>query len=162
MPEANANELRAANDQFERSSMRNYEETPGWFTMPRSAYALALAITLLVFGPDAKAQSASLEGSWSGGGLVSFASGARERAQCRATYSRRSATSYTVRAVCATASARAAQTASLRYVGENRYRGSFYNSEYAVSGIIDVVVRGSVQNVRLTSSAGWATFRLSR
>jgi hypothetical protein len=111
---------------------------------------------------DAAAQSGRLEGSWSGGGPVSFGSGAREYARCRATYSRRSRERYTLRAVCATASARASQTAELRRIGENRYGGSFYNSEYDVSGSIVVVLRGSTQSVRLTSSSGWAALRLSR
>jgi hypothetical protein len=67
-----------------------------------------------------------------------------------------------MRAVCATPSARAEQTATVRQVGSNRFEGSFYNSEYNVSGTIHIVVRGSSQNVRLTSSSGWANFRLSR
>jgi hypothetical protein len=108
------------------------------------------------------AQSARLEGSWSGGGPVSFAAGGREYARCRATYNRRSGERYTLRAVCATPSARASQVAELRRIGENRYGGNFYNREYDVSGTIMVVVRGATQSVRLTSSSGWATLRLSR
>jgi hypothetical protein len=103
-----------------------------------------------------------LEGSWSGAGSVSFASGARERARCRAHYRRAGANSYTVSATCATASGRAAQTATLRRVGENRYAGSFYNSEYSISGVIQVVVRGASQTVRLISDSGSAILNLSR
>src|SRR4051812_11170288 len=68
-----------------------------------------------------KAASVGLEGSWSGGGVVSFATGARERASCRAHFRRAGASSYAVSATCATASVRAAQTATIRQVGENRY-----------------------------------------
>jgi hypothetical protein len=110
----------------------------------------------------AKQQTASLEGSWSGGGSVSFASGARERARCRAHYRRAGTNSYKVNATCATASGRAEQTATLRRVGENRYSGSFYNSEYAISGVIHVVVRGASQTVRLFSDSGSAIFNLTR
>ena len=110
----------------------------------------------------AKQPSPNLEGSWSGGGSVSFASGARERARCRAHYRRAGANGYTVNATCATASGRAEQTATLRRVGENRYTGSFYNSEYSISGVIHVVVRGASQTVRLFSDNGSAIFTLTR
>lgn len=129
---------------------------------------VALALTV-VFGAlslsgtgQAQQKPAGLEGSWSGSGSVSFASGAKEQARCRAHYRRRTNTSYTLTATCATASARASQTANLRKLAENRYRGSFYNSEYGISGTIQVVVRGGSQSVRLTSDSGWAVFRLSR
>jgi hypothetical protein len=108
------------------------------------------------------AQPANLEGSWSGGGVVSFASGATERARCRARYSRRSPTTYALTATCATASGRATQSARVRRVSGNSYQGSFYNSEYNLSGTIHVVVRGNSQNVHLSSGAGSASLHLSR
>ena len=43
-----------------------------------------------------EADQASLAGSWSGGGWVSFASGTKEKARCRASYSRVSSSSYSV------------------------------------------------------------------
>jgi hypothetical protein len=105
---------------------------------------------------------ATLEGSWSGGGSVSFASGSREQARCRAHYRRAGNNSYSVNATCATASGRAAQTATVRQVGENRYSGSFYNSEYSISGVMHVVVHGSRQTVRLISSSASAVLSMSR
>jgi len=39
---------------------------------------------------------------------------------------------------------------------------SFLNREYGVSGTILVRVWGNRQTVRLTSSSGWASLRLSR
>ena len=124
--------------------------------------ALMLAASLAGALPASAAQAAGLEGSWSGGGTVRFASGAEEQARCRAHYSRRSAAVYVLRATCATASGRAAQSATLQRVGDNRYSGTFYNSEYDISGRIYVILRGSSQTVRLTSSSGSASFRLSR
>ena len=130
------------------------------------AFVAAIALTGL---PDAgnaqttkKASVATLEGSWSGGGTVSFASGAKEQARCRARYSPAGRNSYTLNATCATASGRAAQTATVRRVGENKYSGSFYNSEYSISGVIHIVVRGASQTVRLISDSGSAFFNLSR
>jgi hypothetical protein len=136
----------------------------------RPALALVSAVALGVCAvlqsvtaqPAVKAQSADLSGSWSGGGVVSFASGSTERARCRAHYSRRSSNSYVLNATCATASGRATQSASLRSIGANRYQGSFYNSDYGVSGSISVVVRGNTQSVHLSSSAGSASLQLSR
>jgi hypothetical protein len=122
-------------------------------------FALVLAAPALdIVG----AQSASLDGSWSGGGSVTFASGEREAARCRVQYSRASQTSYFVTATCATASGRATQTATLRQVGANNYRGNFHNSEYWVSGTISVVVSGNRQTVRLNSEAGSASLELRR
>ena len=69
---------------------------------------------------------------------------------------------YTVNATCATASGRATQTATVRQVGDNRYSGSFYNSEYSISGVIHIVVRGASQSVRLISDSASATINLSR
>src|SRR5262249_4132778 len=73
----------------------------------------ALAISLVTAGAPSRAQAAGLEGSWSGGGTVRFASGAEEQARCRAHYSRRSNAVYVLRATCATASGKAAQSATL-------------------------------------------------
>jgi len=133
----------------------------------RFAYAFALAALVLIAsvpatGLPAKKPSVGLEGSWSGGGTVSFASGSTERARCRAHYSHAGSTSYTLNATCATASGRASQTASVRQVGENRYSGNFYNSEYGISGVISIVVHGRSQTVRLQSDSGSAVISLSR
>jgi hypothetical protein len=109
-----------------------------------------------------KMNVASLEGAWSGGGTISFASGGTEQARCRARFSRAGGHSYTVNATCATASGKAAQTATVRQVGNNRYSGRFYNSEYSISGVIDIVVRGSSQIVRLTGDSASAVLNLNR
>src|SRR5262249_15487815 len=132
--------------------------------------AIVLVAALMLSGvPNAgnaqgakKLSAASLEGSWSGGGTVSFASGAKEQARCRARYSRAGKDSYTVNATCATASGKAAQTARVHQVGKNRYSGSFYNSEYSISGVIHIVVSGATQTLRLVSDGGSGVLNLSR
>jgi len=50
----------------------------------------------------------------------------------------------------------------VRQVGGNSYQGSFFNSDYNVSGTIRVVVHGNSQSVKLTSAAGSASLQLSR
>lgn len=132
------------------------------YSMEAPAIVLSLLLVSLAFAGPSAAQSPNLAGTWRGGGSVSFASGQRERAQCRAQYRRSSGTSYTLRATCATASGRASQTATLRYVGGNSYQGNFYNREYDISGTISVSVGGNRQVVRLSSGSGSATFELRR
>ena len=137
--------------------------------------AFALVATFGVYGLSDPSQGQSstakaapvkeergLEGTWSGGGSVSFASGSREQARCRAHYSRASKNSYRVNATCATASGKAAQTATVHKIGENKYSGNFHNPDYDITGTISVIVNGNSQSVRLTSSSGWAHIRLSR
>ena len=138
---------------------------PAWMAArvaAAAAVALPLAVALPGLASAKPPAAAGIEGTWSGGGAVAFASGGRENARCRVRYARRSADTYTGNAVCATASARVAQTVTLRRVGENRYSGSFYNSEYDVSGSIYVVARGNSQTVTLRSASGSAWFKLHR
>jgi hypothetical protein len=112
--------------------------------------------------PAAAKEERGLEGTWSGGGSVAFATGSKEQARCRAHYSRASKNSYRLNATCATASGKAAQTATVHKIGENKYSGNFHNPDYDISGTISVIVTGNSQSVRLTSSSGWAHLRLSR
>ena len=122
-----------------------------------------VALAAAALSGHSAAQRAGLEGTWSGGGTVTFsASGARERARCRANFSRSSETTYMVRASCATPSGRVTQTAEVSRTAENRYRGSFYNPEYDASGTISIVVHGRSQTVRLTGDKGSALLNLSR
>ena len=127
--------------------------------MLKFAWASVIAVGIVGIAP---ALAADLQGSWSGGGQVSFASGGTENVKCRAQYSRRSNEDYVVRAVCATSSGRVEQTASLHKTADNRYRGTFYNSEYGISGTIQVSAGASSHHVRLTSDAGWASLTFSR
>ncbi|MFZ1103314.1 MAG: hypothetical protein WAN86_10810 [Hyphomicrobiaceae bacterium] len=123
---------------------------------------LAAPVLMAGLAAGGQAMAQSLEGSWSGGGSVAFATGQHERARCRAQYRRASATSYTVTATCATPSGRATQTATVSRIGGNTYRGQFHNSEYDISGTIYVTVGGNRQSVRLTSPSGSASLELRR
>jgi hypothetical protein len=132
-----------------------------------SARALALAVagvvTLVAPTMLTAAEPADIAGSWSGGGSVSFPSGSRETARCRATYAKIGTSSYTVNATCATASGKVAQRASVKRVGSsNSYSGSFYNADYNMRGTIQISVQGNSQNVTLSSETATASLRLSR
>ncbi len=123
--------------------------------------ALAALPVLAAVGPSEAEPAASLSGSWSGGGWVSFSNGNKEKARCRAHYSG-SGGAYTVTATCATASGKASQTAKVYKVGGNSYKGSFVNSEYNVRGSIRVNVKGNSQSVSLNGDGASAQLSLSR
>jgi hypothetical protein len=127
--------------------------------------SLAVILSFAVLGGNTApvaAQAANLEGSWNGGGNVRFSSGKSERARCRANFSKRGVNSYTMSAVCASASGRASQTAQLTRSGANRYTGNFQNSDYGISGSISVSVNGNSLNASLNGGGGSASFNLNR
>lgn len=119
--------------------------------MPVLAFILAVAAAVIATNTQARADT--LAGSWSGSGSVHY-SQTRERARCRARYSRVSGTLYRMSATCATPSGRVDQTATLNRVGDGEYSGSFHNSQYNVTGSIYVKLRGNSQHVSLSGSGG--------
>jgi hypothetical protein len=122
-----------------------------------AAVAISAAITPL------SAEPGGLDGNWSGGGSLTYPSGAKESARCRASYKKKSGTSYAVSARCASASGKVEQSAVLTETGSNQYSGSFFNTEYKVDGTITVTVKGNTQNVSIVSPAGSsAHFRLTK
>lgn len=108
------------------------------------------------------AQSAPLEGSWSGDGYVAPKQGKREKVRCRVTYSPQGAKVVAVKAVCASASTTIHQTGQLLMVSPTRYVGDFYNSQYDISGRIRVLVSGSSQTVTFSSAHGSGGLKLRR
>jgi hypothetical protein len=106
----------------------------------------------------AEAKDGGIAGSWSGGGVVTYSSGQRERARCHANYS--GGASVMMSGSCATPSGSVFQSARLRQVGANSYAGSFFNAQYNTSGSIYVTVHGNTQNVSLRSSGGSASLTL--
>lgn len=134
----------------------------------RSAKLATAVASICVFAAalaasPARADMVALDGSWSGGGSVTFPSGAKESARCRANFKKRGAESYLVSARCASASGKVEQSALLTYVGGNQFSGSFFNTEYKVDGTITVTVSGNTQSVSISSPAGsTAYFKLTR
>ena len=92
-----------------------------------AAFAAALALNCTGLSA-ARANSAPLVGSWSGSGSIAFASGAKERARCRAYYAKTGETSYRMSATCATASAKVDQTAMLTRTGARTYCRKLFQS----------------------------------
>lgn len=120
--------------------------------MPFLAYLVAFA-TVFLSVDVSPARAETLSGAWSGGGSVVY-SQTRERARCKARFSRVSGTLYRMSASCATPSGRVDQTAMVNRVGKNHYAGKFRNQQYNVTGSISIKLRGSTQYVRLTGDGG--------
>jgi hypothetical protein len=127
-------------------------------TLFSCAFAACAAVAV---APQAALAEPGLTGTWKGGGSVSFSSGSREKARCRATFSPTSKTTYEYSATCATQSGTASASGHVRGNGTN-FKGSFYNAEFDANGSISITVHGSSQTVRLMSPKGSALLRLSR
>jgi len=139
-----------------------YTRSASWWTRTRRFALIPLVAFSIVGLVNPSEADPSLSGSWSGGGWISFASGTREKARCRARYSKASSNSYRLRATCATTSGKATQSATVYRLSSGRYRGSFNNTEYNVSGTIRVVVRGRSQSVSLVGNGASASLRLRK
>jgi len=132
------------------------------------AATLVATVGFLALAPMAEskpakgAKSGSLAGSWSGSGWVSFSNGKRERTRCHAHYSANGGKSYSLSATCATSSGKASQHATVYEVSHNRFRGTFHNTEYNVTGSIRVVLNGNSQSVTLSGDSNSAALSLSR
>jgi hypothetical protein len=122
---------------------------------------VAALVTSGAFAASAE-PSKGLAGSWSGGGWVSFSSGTKEKARCRASYKAMSKDSFAVHATFATSSGKASQTATVYKVSASSYKGSFYNTDFNVRGTIRVTVNGSSQQVSLAGDGASASLSLRR
>ncbi len=147
-----------------RNFLKRFEVLSCWSQGLGRVLTLALVglFSLTMFSTSSGADSVSLDGSWRGSGWIKFNNGKRERVSCKAYYSRVSATEFSLRANCATKSAKATQTARVYKTGKSKYSGNFFNQEFGVSGNIYVSVKGRSQHVRLSGAGGSATFRLRK
>lgn len=124
--------------------------------------AAALAVLTTFSAPSLALANEGLQGRWAGPGTVILPSGAKEKARCRASFRQATGRSFTMEAVCATASLRVAQTARVQQIGTNRYSGEFFNSDFNLSGIINLTQSGNRLTAALRGGGGTAFFSLSR
>jgi hypothetical protein len=125
--------------------------------------ALAVAATLSIVGVTATPAAAqTIVGSWSGGGLIIFPSGEKERARCRATFRKAGGGGVSMNGVCATASVRVSQSASLSRLTSTTYSGEFFNTEFNISGSIRIRMQGNRLNASLNGGGASAQFVLGR
>ncbi len=128
----------------------------------KSRFAVAAVAVGAVFAASAPASAQSIIGSWNGNGTIVYPSGEQERARCRATFQNAGGGGVSMRAVCATASVRVTQTASLAKLTSNTFSGEFYNTEYNLSGSIRVRIQGNRLNASLNGGGGSAHFSMNR
>jgi hypothetical protein len=125
-----------------------------------TCYCFLVLANLVVLTEASRSEEDLLSGLWNGGGTVTYASGTRERARCRADYRPGNGGHVTVVATCATPSGSVTQTARLRKTAAGHYTGTFFNEQFNATGTIRVIVNGSSQVVRLLSSGGSALLTL--
>ena len=127
--------------------------------MGGAVLAVVMGSAVLAAAPAA---ADGLSGAWSGSGSVVLPSGDTEKARCKVSFHKTGAKSYGMNAVCASSSTRVSQTATLEQVSANRYSGDFTNSEFNVSGQINLTLSGNSLNASMSGGGGRATFNLSR
>lgn len=133
-----------------------------WREILRNLF-LILAFTVASVGSHSSlANAASINGTWSGSGYVQPSNGKRETVRCKVTYSQQSAKVYGVSAVCASPSTKIRQTGEVLMVNPNRYVGDFYNSDFDISGRVNVSISGNNQTVSFKSGSGHGSLSLSK
>jgi hypothetical protein len=120
-----------------------------------SAIALSAVLT------PARAAPATLEGAWSGSGIVSYRNGA-DPLSCRVRYARSAGKSFTVSAMCASDTGRYELSGSVASAGGNRYTGTVHSTQQNQSGTVSLSLHGNSQSVTVTSRRGSARLTLSR
>jgi hypothetical protein len=120
---------------------------------------IPIFIALVATITAAHAAPATLEGSWRGTGIVTYARGA-DRVDCRVRYTRGGAGRYLVTSHCATESGSYDLSGAVVSVGGNRYTG--FVGSGGQRGRVALVQRGDRLEVTVTSRRGTARLSLTR
>ena len=119
-----------------------------------SALAFAAGLTAATAAP-------SLEGSWSGSGVISHG-GAADQVHCRVRYTRSGGSSYSYHSTCATETGRYELDGHITSSGGNRYSGSVSSPDYKGTGRVLLFQRGNSLSITATSGKGSAHITLSK
>lgn len=131
----------------------------------RTSKVLALGVIFASAGlastPASAADAfAALNGSWSGGGSASFASGETEKLRCTARYSG-GGNSLSLGLKCASASAQINLTGSLDASG-NKVSGDWSENSYGLSGDAHGSTKGGSVRLKISGGAnGYLTLNVS-
>ena len=128
--------------------------------IPAALLAMALGLPIAT----SVSAAASIIGSWSGRGSVRLTSGQVEPVSCRISYEKGDdkGKTFVLSATCATTAGTFVQSGRVSMRSSNKYSGSLYSDQYAVSGKVTVSVSGSNQIVRVSSPKGIGSISLSR
>jgi hypothetical protein len=119
----------------------------------------AAAFGALVTG--ALAAPPSLEGSWSGKGVISHG-GASDQVHCRVRYTRAGGSAYSYTSTCATDTGRYELLGRIRSSGGNRFTGTVSSPDYKGSGNVLLFQKGNHLSITVTSSKGSARITLTK
>jgi hypothetical protein len=121
-----------------------------------------IAVLSSVFGLSAALiatqAAATIEGSWSGSGVVNYWGGA-DSVHCQMRYEKSSAKSYAMSCVCATENDRYELSGRVTSMGGNRYTGSVSSGNE--SGRVLLFRHGNHLSMRVTSPVGSARLTFS-
>jgi len=126
----------------------------------RHVVILSLIALSAVLMP-AHAAPATLEGNWSGSGVINH-QGVADRVHCRVRYTKSGSKSFTYTSTCATETGRYELTGSVASSGSNRYSGSVISGRHRESGQVLLLQHGNSLSVTVTSRRGSAKLALSR
>ena len=129
--------------------------------MRRSIFVSLLSAFALTAGPAAAGAAPSLEGSWSGSGVISHGDAA-DQVHCRVRYTKSGGSSYTYHSTCATVNGRYELDGHITSSGGNRYTGSVSSPDYKGTGNVLLFQRGNSLSITATSGKGSAHITLSR
>lgn len=122
--------------------------------------AAAVLLSICLSSSIGFARSASLVGTWAGGGKVYPKNGAAERVRCRV-WVNRAGRGYNASSTCHSSIGKAEPTAYLTKRG-NVYSGKFRDAQNNTSGWIRFRLNGRRLSVSLGSSDGRASLSLRR
>lgn len=111
---------------------------------------------------SAVAQSASIEGRWSGGGVAALKDGQREPVRCRVSYEKSTGRTFLINANCSHSNGTFQQSGRITQLSANSYSGRLYSDQYSVAGQLSISVSGSRQTLTATSDKGRATLTLTK
>ena len=131
--------------------------------MHRPAFLLSI-FSAAAFGALVTAASAappSLEGSWSGSGVISHG-GTSDQVHCRVRYTKAGGSAYTYSTTCATDTGRYELLGHVKSSGGNRYTGTVSSPDYKGTGSVLLFQKGNNLSITVTNGKGSAHITLSR
>ena len=130
--------------------------------MYRLAFLLSI-FSAAAFGAFVTCASAaaSLEGSWSGSGVITHGGGS-DQVHCRVRYTKAGGSAYTYTSTCATDTGRYDLSGRIRSSGGNRYTGTVSSPNYKGTGKVLLFQKGNSLSITVTSGKGSARMTLGR
>jgi uncharacterized protein (DUF2147 family) len=125
------------------------------------ATRFALFATLFLALTAVPAAAATLEGSWSGAGTISFKNSV-DKVHCRVRVSKAGGSSFTYKSTCATDTGRYELVGTVSSTGGNRYSGTVQDVDKKGGGTVLLILNGNTLSVTGAGGGGQAKLTLSR